>query len=139
MTPITFDAKIAAGYDNVAGLTLITSLSADSIPFVECLELPDSSYVRGQTRVSTTGRVRHAGFPSKLWVSSILYLPQWEYLVSTYEGEVTIRTRLTGNTYANYNAVLDVQDWGVGGMAILSANGNAMKDFNWLFTRIRAI
>lgn len=139
MPIVTFEAKIASGYDNVAGLTLITSLSASSIPFMECNELVDVAYTRGQAKVSTTGRVRYAGYPSKTWVSSLLWLPQWDYLRSTYEGEVTIRTRLNGNTYANYNAILTLDEWGQGGTVAEAKYGNAMNNFRWLFTRVRAI
>lgn len=136
---IPYEGKIAVGNDNAAGLTLITSLTASSIPFVQTMELNTRSYVRGEPRTSTSGLNRHAGYPSKEWLSSVLWLAQWEYLVTTYEGAVTFRTRLTGASYANYNAVLRVGDWGENGVIMESKYGSAMIDFKWMFTRVRAI
>ena len=44
------------------------------------------------------------------WMVGLL-VTQWEYLKDNYEGSVTIRTLLnSGSTFANYNAILTLQD-----------------------------
>lgn len=134
---VTFDAKIAAGHGNASGLTLITALTVSSIPFQEVQTVP--RYSRGLARVTSTGLVRRAGYTSLEWKSSILWLPQFGYLVTTYEGAVTIRTRLGNNTYANYNAYLDCGDLSEYEPDIVEPYGNCVRDFIWKFTRVEAI
>jgi len=134
---VTFNAQIAANNDNAAGLTLVTLLTADSIPFQEVQTVPFAR--RGAPRIATTGVVRRAGYQSAQWKSSVLWLPQWEYLVENYEGEVTIKTRLFGNTYTDYNAILDCGDLADYEPAIVEPYGNAVLDFIWKFTRVEEL
>lgn len=135
---VTFNAQIAAGRNNAAGLTLITNLvDADSTPFQGIQTVPFAQ--RGFPRVLSTGITRRAGHTSTQWKSSVLWLPQWEYLVATYEGAVTIKTRLYGNTYANYNAYLNCGELASFQAAIVEPYGNAILDFVWTFTRVEAL
>jgi hypothetical protein len=133
------DAKIAAGYDNVGGLTLITALTAGGVFFVEPLEYPDDSYDRGVPRVFTNGIRRFEGFPTRRWLSGVLWLPQYELLRTTYEGPVTFRTRLFGTTYANYNGILTLPELGELDVVNETKRGLAAQNFVWTFTRVRAI
>lgn len=133
------DAKIAAGYNNVAGLTLISSLSAGGVSFLEPYEYPDDSYERGQPRVMTNGVRRFEGYPVRRWVSGVLWLAQYELLRATYEGPVTVRTRLFGATYANYNAVLRLPELGELSLFNETRYGMAAQGFVWTFARLQAI
>lgn len=137
MPEYTIEAKIAAGHDNVGGLALITSLSASSIPFIE-VSTP-ARYFRGQKRVKANGTTGFAGFNGKHWTSSLLWLPQWELLASTYQGPVTIRTWLGGVTYANYNALLDFDEQDTFEPANTARYGWALVDFVWKFTDLTLI
>jgi len=139
MPEITFEAKIAVGNNNAGGLTLITSLTASSIPFIQVAELSTNAYSRGTVKTATSGVDYYAWYKSKTWGSSLLWLPQYEYLISTYEGLVTIRTRLSGNTYANYNAVLSCGNLDEYELVHESKYGMAIVNFQWKFTRIEAI
>ena len=103
MAEITFDARIAAGFNNTAGLTLITSLSTGSTPLIEPLTVP--LYTSGQRRFLASGRVQRVGLQTHQW-QSYVSLAQYAYLRTTFERDVTVRTTLGGTSYANYNAYL---------------------------------
>lgn len=133
------DARIAAGHNNVAGLALVSSLVASGIPFVEPLEYPADSYGRGTPRVMTTGVRRFEGYPVRRWVSGLLWLPQYDMLRTTYEGLVTVRTRLYGTGYANYNAVLWLPEMDELEVVNESRYGQALREFVWTFARLEAI
>jgi len=134
MPEYTIEASIAAGANNVAGLALVTSLTASSIPFLE-VRTP-GRYARGDKRYKANGTVGFAGFNVKQWTSSILWLPQWELLVSTYQGPVTIRTWLSGVSYANYSALLDFDELDQFEPINNIEYGWAVADFVWRFTNL---
>jgi hypothetical protein len=137
MPEYTIEAKIAAGHDNVGSLALITALSASSIPFIEVRTR--ASYFRGQKRFKANGTTGFAGFNGKRWTSSLLWLPQWELLASTYQGAVTIHTWLGGVTYANYNALLDFDEEDAFEAVNTVEYGWALVDFVWKFTDLTLI
>lgn len=109
MVFITTDYQIATGNNNVGGLALFTSLTdANGVNFVEPTSITNS--LRGTKRISANGVVTRVGFNSVDWVVGLL-VTQWEYLKDNLEGLVTVRTLLnSGSTFANYNAVLTLQD-----------------------------
>ena len=109
MTHIVDDYKIAAGNNNVAGLVLLSSLAdADGMPF--CTPVGYSNYARGERRVRANGTSAFAGFPSTSWLLSFVTVKQLAILRTTYEGLVTIRTVVAGVTFANYNAVMFIDE-----------------------------
>ena len=99
----TFDAKIAVGQNNVAGLTLITSISVNGVP----LYAPQTiyQYSGGQRRFKASGQAQMVGLRRVVWTSWVS-LAQYAYLKATYEvtGGVTVRTTTGGETWSNWNA-----------------------------------
>jgi hypothetical protein len=105
----TTDYKLAAGHNNAGGLIPITSITDGTNALVEPLVLPH--YLRGVPRVRCDGRRSFAGQASTAFLFSMLTVPQWHYLRTTYEGLVTVRLTLNqGLTFANYNAVLQLPE-----------------------------
>ena len=134
---VVFDAKIATGLNNVAGLQLLTDLSVSSIPFIEVRTMANVN--RGLPRTMTSGIVKRSGYANTRWISGLLWLVQFEHLLTTYEGEVTIRTTFNGITYANYNAVLDCGNLSDYTLIYDAKYGQAVQDFVWNFTRLELI
>jgi hypothetical protein len=108
MALLTTDYKLAAGHNNAAGLTTITSITDGTLALTEPLQLP--FYSRGIKRNRTNGSVSVAGMPSTAFVFSYLTMGQWEYLRTTYEGLVTVRLSLNKSSFSNYNASLVLPD-----------------------------
>ena len=136
---VPFDARIASGHNNVAGLQLITSLSAGGVAFLEPWEHPADSWRRGVRRLTLAGTARREGFPAVRWRSGLLWLPQYQLLANTYEGRVTVRTRALGGAYANYNATLLLPDAADFELVNETQHGVALVDFVWEFVRLEAI
>lgn len=148
MACITTDYKIAAGNDNAGGLTAITALTdANSVSFVEPRGIPTQN--RGLRQTRANGTIARIGKQRQVWTSNLL-IAQWEELVSTYEGAnqglVTIRTAINGTSFANFNAVLTLQDFDEMDYVIFSADGNVADFFGagfraaqWTFTRLVAL
>lgn len=130
--------SIAANYDNVMALALVTALSANDVSFVEVVSL--AGFRRGQLVVPPgTGVHKFAGFEGTSWVSSFLTLKQWKYLKSNYEGEVTIRTLLDDDdTYYNCNAVLYIGELVEYRDRIFrdGQRGKGIQNFEWRFSRL---
>lgn len=116
-TLLSDDYQWAAGYDNTAGLTLVsTTIPSTDIAFNtgEIVSgLPN--YNPGIAKIRGTGRVGRAGFPSTFWDFGFWTLLQYQYLQTTfcggagnYSGLVTIRTRTGLATFSNFNAVINV-------------------------------
>jgi hypothetical protein len=101
--------QIAAGNNNAGGLVSINALTdSNSVKFFMPRGLPFR--VRGQVRTRLDGTTGRIGFNSIRWVSAAMTINQLATVYSTYEGLVTIRTGLTSQTFANYNAVLRMPD-----------------------------
>lgn len=137
MPLLTIDTQIAQGNDNAAGLTLVTSLSASSISFLEPLTIFKPS--RGQVRIKADGTSGYAGYRSLQWKSGLLWLAQFEYLRANYEGPVTIKSTFEGVTWANYNAVLTLGNIEEYELVNETQYGWAIVDFIWRFTRVEAL
>lgn len=138
------EAKIAAAYNNAAGLTLVTALvTSPVIPFQEPKTVPYTW--RGVRRVSAgTGQIRRAGFKRLEWRFDILWVVQYMHLVSTFEatnsGQVTIRTTFNNITWANYNAVIDCGDLGDYGQVLAETQyGLAIPQYVLRFSRVEGI
>ena len=111
---LTTDYKLAAGHNNAAGLTLVTAITDGTNRLIEPQVY--GNLTRGVRRVRANGATSFAGFPSIEWRFGYLTVGQWNYLYSTYEngaatkGLVTVRLAIYGTTFANYNAVISLQD-----------------------------
>jgi len=144
MPCITTQYSIAQNNNNAAGLTLVTSLQdANSVYFVEPSGLPTQA--RGQRQTRANGTVARRGFTRQTWVSNLL-LAQWEYLKTNYEGLVTVKTAISGSTFANYNAVLTLQDFEEMDYVVFAADGNVagftgpgFRNAQWMLTRLEAL
>jgi hypothetical protein len=137
---VTPNEQIAVGNNNAAGLALVTSLIANSVPFFEVTSL--ARWQRGQPAFTTIGTKVYSGFASVAWESSFVTLQQWEYLKDTYEGLVTIKTLTDDDdTYANYNAILNIGDLTdyTDNLFWHTVYGKGIQDFRWIFTRLVAL
>ena len=132
MPEYTIETAIAPGWNNAAGLALITSLSASSIPFLDVSTAGD--YEEGEEKFKSNGVTGYSGFPSLIWTSGLLWLPQWKYLRTNYAGPVTIRTWTDSTAYANFNAILRVPQLRQFDKANETRYGHAVIDFTWIFT-----
>lgn len=150
MAKIIPDNQIAAGNNNAAGLTLVTSLQDDNgINFLKVRSLPFRN--RGQRRYRLDGTVAFIGAERVEWRSSAMTVAQYDYLIDNYEGLVTIRhpTRaISGGLYvfANYNAILELPDEQdleyiqLRGSGIASGfTGPGYKDVVWVFRKLEAL
>lgn len=139
-TYVTPGESIAAGNNNAAGLTLVTALSVPAaIPFLEVTSI--GNWQRGLAKVPAGTSVRKfTGFQSVEWISSLLWLQQWEYLKDTFEGQVTIRTLTDDDdTYANYNAVFYCGQLTDYEKVRVGQYGKAILNFRWIFSRLEAL
>jgi hypothetical protein len=110
MPYLTTNYQIAAGNDNAGGLALVTTLSdGNGVYFKEPQGLDKQS--RGLRVYRANGTVARQGHNWVYWTSPVL-LAQYEYLKDNYEGLVTIKTAFHSETFANYNAVLTLPDFG---------------------------
>lgn len=111
------DYKWAVGYNNAAGLALVSS----TIPSTDeafnrgeiILALPN--YNPGVPKIRGTGLISYAGYKSTKWGFGYWTLLQYEYLQTTfagalgkYTGFVTIRTRIGNTAFANYNGIMNI-------------------------------
>jgi hypothetical protein len=109
MASITPDTQIAAGNNNAAGLALINTLTdGNGIKFVMPRALPGQR--RGARRKQLNGATTFIGKNSVVMISSVMTVLQYQAVLDTYEGLITIRLALDGITYANYNASLVMPD-----------------------------
>lgn len=107
---------IAAGNDSAGSLTNIESISVANATkitvqgtqlhyFVDAVGRYDVPF-----RYNAQGLKVQQGYASITWTQSIMSSVAFKYLVDTYEGLVTITTRLydDNTAYANYNAILEL-------------------------------
>lgn len=137
MPELTVLTSIAAGHNNAGGLALITALSASSIPFVGVVSIGDNA--KGELRVKANSAPSYSGFKSIKWQSSLLWLPQFAYLRSTFEGPVTIKSPFEGVTWANYNAYLTIGNMDEYETFNDTQYGWALVNFVWRFSKVQAI
>ncbi len=103
MATITPDYQIAAGNNNVGGLTLITSLAdTNGAPFV--MPRGKASRTRGERRFKLNHVISRVGKNGYTLLSGIMTIDQYQTLISTYEGLVTVRISLSSTTFSNFNA-----------------------------------
>lgn len=138
MPEYEIETAIAAGWNNAAGLALITSLSASSIPFLDVYTVGD--YEEGLERNKANGITGYSGRASLNWKSDMLWIPQWKYLRTTYAGKVTIRT-WTDDTeeYNNFNAILRVPQQREFEKANDKRYGHYLIGFIWEFSIVEAL
>lgn len=107
--------SLAAGWNNAGSLVRIESITpSGDRSFVA----PDgwSQFDLGVEKLRFDRLSTIVGFPATAWVWGGLTRKQYAYLVSTYSlggvsyrGKVTVRTiKADGQTYANYNAIIDI-------------------------------
>lgn len=139
MAYLTTDYRLAAGNDNAGGLTAVTTITDGSYPFLEPLGLPLSS--RGERVTQSNGVVTRLGYPRAVWISP-LTMSQWVYLKDNYEGLVTVKLALNSITWANYNAVLTLQDPEEMPFTTFTGPelvGPGFSEARWTFTKLEAL
>lgn len=104
MPLISNDNQIASGHNQAGALQRFEDIAdANGVYFV----MPRAiDYVRGARRFRTDGTSARVGYDSIRWRWSVMTKAQYNTMVTTYEGLVTVRLALTTTTYANYNASL---------------------------------
>jgi len=105
---------LAAGYDNIAGLVNIETISVDGHYLAAVDDLgkwSDGSFVR-----TGDGNLQPQGYPTTAWVAGFATFEQWYYLYSNIllgnrTGAVTFQTRRhEPDFYVIANAILDIGD-----------------------------
>lgn len=110
-----FEYQIAAGYNNAAGLVNIETIKPSSDFLYFWAPVSTDKYSPGIKRVRLDGVRARFGKASTAWPFDLMTFLQFKYIRDTYcnggySGKVTIRTRVGVNTYANFNAVLDMDE-----------------------------
>lgn len=107
------DYQIAAGYNNAGGLQNVEDILPLANNRQTFLAKGWGNIDEGIERERADGTTYTTGFTIITWQLSVLSIEQWAYLQTNYStggnslsGLVTIRTRVTNKTYANYNAVM---------------------------------
>lgn len=105
---------IAPGFDNAAGLVVVTSIVEAGKPFAPVQGV--GTLDNGEERFYIDGTTDDVGEATFSWLSTRMLWAHYEYLITDIlvqdlvtgkrSGPVTARTRLTGSTYYNVNAIL---------------------------------
>jgi hypothetical protein len=132
--------KIAVGWDNVAGLTTLEGLTVtdDIQPFIYPKGV--KQFDAGIRKTRADGTDYFVGWGSTRWVFGVLTWRQWAYIKQTfcaggYSGNVTVRTRTSGLTYANFNAVLKLPKE----IELSDTSAPVIADVVWTFAHLREI
>lgn len=106
---ITTNYQIYAGNNQAGNLALVTSYTdASSVAFIEPYGVGNTR--RGELVIRCDGSAARRGYASVDWLFGWLTFKQWEYAKANWEGLVTVKTALNSSTFANYNAVLRLDD-----------------------------
>lgn len=106
---VTTSYKIYPGNNQAGNLALVTSYTdTSSVAFIEPGGIPHAR--RGSPRTRSNGTTARVGFASIDWIFGWMTFKQWEYAKNNWEGLVTIKAAANSSTFANYNAVLRLDD-----------------------------
>lgn len=129
---------IGAGYDvALLDLDLISSIVGTDETFLP-VRTP-GKHRRGERHVMANGVPRRSGFQSKQYTSGLMTLAQFEYLVATYEGPITMYGWLTTTTDVRFNAILDLGDQADYTEVNTVEWGWCLQDVIWNLTRIQVL
>lgn len=132
------ETAIAAGYNvPLVDLDLITSLSADGVNFLPVQTI--GKYVRGEKKFKASGAKAYSGFKAKTLASGLMTMAQFDYLVTTYEGPITLYSWLTGTTPVRFNAMLDMGDIDDYEPVNTIEHGWMLKDVLWSLSMIEVL
>lgn len=130
--------SIGAGHDlDIGDLTLITSIVEDDINFLPVLT--PGKHRRGEKRIRANGAPDRSGFAVKKLTSGLLTLAQYQYLIDTFEGPVTVYSWLTTTTPVLYNAMLDMGDEDDYEPTRADRWGWCLQNVVWTLTNIKVI
>lgn len=71
--------------------------------------LTQREYSEGQPRFDPTGTQSFAGFETVTYTQPACHPDAYAWMVSTYQGQVTVYLPKDGTTYATYNAMLRLE------------------------------
>lgn len=147
MAIIAYDGelKIATGWDNTAGYTVITSLTdSDSVPYA--LPTPFTGMTLGRRRARLSLRAYDTDNKAVVWVFPGLSMKQLDKLYDDYQAvndaKVTIRTWFRGIGFDDFNARIVVPETigemlqSLTGVATYKPNSGGSHKANWLPTNI---
>lgn len=118
-------------------LTLITAIVGSDQDFLP-VRTP-AKYRRGEKKTRANGAPDRAGHKSKQFTSGLMTLSQYEYIVSTYEGPVTIYSWLTTTTGVRYNAYLDMGDQADYDPVNTIKWGWCLQDVIWTLSKVQVL
>jgi hypothetical protein len=131
-------SAIGAGHNvPLIDLDLITSIVGTDQNFLPTRE--PGKYTRGEKRVMANGVPRRTGFASKQYTSGLMTLAQYEYLVTNFEGLITVYGWLTTTTPVRFNAILDLGEQADYEEQNTVKWGWCLVDVNWQFTKIEVL
>lgn len=99
---------IVAGHDNQATVVNVETITPTGDTRAFCPPRSWGNYDPGIERIRGNGTITYAGKKQTRWTFAVMTVHQYEYALTTWEGEVTIRTRTTHEDYEYYNAVCHV-------------------------------
>jgi len=130
--------SIGAGYDvALVDLDIITSILGTDQLFLPVLT--PAKHRRGEKRVRANGAPDRSGSASKQLTSGLMTLAQFQYLIDTYEGPVTLYSWLTTTTAVRYNAMLDMGDEADYTPVNSIKWGWCLKDVIWQLTMVKVL
>lgn len=100
--------SIVAGHDNQATVVNIETIVPTGDSRAYCTPRGWGNYDPGIERVRGNGTITYAGKKRTRWVFAVMSHYGYAYALATWEGEVTIKTRTTANTYSYFNALCHV-------------------------------
>lgn len=108
-----YDYQIASGWDQEANFDNVEDILPEYATHQSFFPKGRGNFDDGTLRIRADGQIYTTGFAGFNWPVDILTYAQWAYLQTNYctggtgySGKVTVRTRLIGGTYANYNAIM---------------------------------
>lgn len=128
---------LVAGFNNAVGLVTVETLAVSGKYYAPIQGV--GTYDPGEERVYVDGTHDDVGEGLFSWLSTWMTWAQYEYILATplagrRSNRVTVRTRLNGAAYANYNAILTMPK-----ASELTRVFGYYTDVQWRFTAVAAI
>lgn len=128
---------VAPNHNNAAGLVTVYTTAVSGKYFARLQGA--GTFDPGEERIYVDGTRDDVGEGLFTWLSTWMTWAQYEYILATplqgrRSNRVTVRTRLNGAAYANYNAILTMPK-----TSELTRVFGYYTDVVWRFTQVNAI
>ena len=133
-----YDYKLATGWNNTAGYTNIEAIAVTGATTIfgttHYYVQGFAQWLQGEEMFDVNNAMTFEGYESVIWKSTVMTPTAWNYLRTTYEGQVTVRTTLgVPGTYSNKNAWLRLPR-----PRQMNRKGSHYIDVEWNFILIEA-